>query len=179
MPHAQSNGAKPRTRFRAALSIETLEDRVVPASLGDFVWRDINANGIQDAGEPGIAGVTVQLIGNGTRTTTTDANGYYSFDTSALPSGSYWVQLGSIPAGYSLSPLRAAGSTTATDNDFYGPGWTDYISITPGMNNSTWDCGLVPTGSLPSMVINDVSVTEGNSGTTYANFTVSLSAAPT
>ena len=27
-----------------------------PAALGDFVWSDTNANGIQDAGETGIAG---------------------------------------------------------------------------------------------------------------------------
>ena len=26
---------------------------VTPATLGDFVWNDLNANGVQDAGEPG------------------------------------------------------------------------------------------------------------------------------
>ena len=30
-------------------------------SIGDFVFRDDNQNGIQDAGEPGIAGVVVNL----------------------------------------------------------------------------------------------------------------------
>src|SRR5207249_438602 len=30
-------------------------------ALGDFVWYDINGNGIQDSGEPGVPGVTVQL----------------------------------------------------------------------------------------------------------------------
>ena len=32
------------------------------AALGDFVWKDKNANGIQDAGEPGIPGVLVTLL---------------------------------------------------------------------------------------------------------------------
>ena len=32
-----------------------------PASIGDFVWNDLNANGVQDSGEPGIANVPVQL----------------------------------------------------------------------------------------------------------------------
>ncbi len=32
-----------------------------PAALGDFVWNDLNANGVQDAGEPAIDGVTVKL----------------------------------------------------------------------------------------------------------------------
>jgi hypothetical protein len=31
------------------------------AAIGDFVWHDLNANGIQDAGETGIDGVTVIL----------------------------------------------------------------------------------------------------------------------
>jgi uncharacterized repeat protein (TIGR01451 family) len=33
-------------------------------SLGDRVWLDTNANGIQDAGEQGLAGVTVQPQGH-------------------------------------------------------------------------------------------------------------------
>ena len=39
------------------------------ASIGDFVWNDLNGDSIQDGGEPGIVGVTVRLIddanGNG------------------------------------------------------------------------------------------------------------------
>jgi hypothetical protein len=31
------------------------------ASIGDLVWNDQNGNGLQDAGEPGIQGVTVKL----------------------------------------------------------------------------------------------------------------------
>ena len=30
-------------------------------ALGDYVWHDLNANGVQDEGEPGINGVTVRL----------------------------------------------------------------------------------------------------------------------
>jgi SdrD B-like domain len=32
------------------------------ASIGDFVWDDLNANGVRDAGEPGIDGVTANLL---------------------------------------------------------------------------------------------------------------------
>ncbi len=35
-----------------------------PASIGNFVWDDLNGNGIQDAGEPGIDGVEVTLMVN-------------------------------------------------------------------------------------------------------------------
>ncbi|MCO6474819.1 MAG: carboxypeptidase regulatory-like domain-containing protein, partial [Melioribacteraceae bacterium] len=60
--------------------------------LGDFVWHDKNVNGIQDAGEPGIEGVVIELsFDNTTLTTTTDANGYYQFAN--LPNGSYEVKV--------------------------------------------------------------------------------------
>src|SRR5262245_9823720 len=52
-------------------------------SIGDRVWLDENGNGIQDDGEPGVEGVTVEaeICGGGlAATTTTDANGNYLFD---------------------------------------------------------------------------------------------------
>ena len=60
-------------------------------SLGDTVWNDSNANGILDAGETGIAGVTVTLTGAVSATTTTDANGEYTFTD--LPIGTYTVSV--------------------------------------------------------------------------------------
>lgn len=56
-----------------------------PASLGNYVWEDSNADGIQDAGEPAIEGVEVKLkitYPDGTVVTiadSTDANGHYAF----------------------------------------------------------------------------------------------------
>ncbi len=59
-----------------------------PASVGDFVWHDLfhsqshEIDGIQDAGEPGIDGVLVELYDNNSTlvtTTTTDSNGYYAY----------------------------------------------------------------------------------------------------
>jgi hypothetical protein len=52
------------------------------AAIGDFVWEDIDGDGVQDAGEPGIENVTVTLQddnGNTLATTTTDATGFYEF----------------------------------------------------------------------------------------------------
>ncbi|QTR50172.1 SdrD B-like domain-containing protein [Candidatus Thiothrix anitrata] len=50
-----------------------------------MVLKDLNANGVKDSGETGIAGVTITLTGVDalgqpvTATATTDANGVYSF----------------------------------------------------------------------------------------------------
>lgn len=73
----------------------------VQGMIGDRVWLDINANGVQDAGEPGIPGVTVYLYdGNGNLldTTVTDANGNYLFTN--LPPGIYTVviDINTVPA---------------------------------------------------------------------------------
>ena len=56
-----------------------------PVTIGDYVWNDSNGNGIQNAGETGIGGVTLTLTGtNGTGGSVTDhattsASGAYLF----------------------------------------------------------------------------------------------------
>jgi uncharacterized repeat protein (TIGR01451 family) len=65
--------------------IETLCDPA-PVQIGNRVWRDSNGNGIQDAGEPAIGGVTVTLmIGANSYTAVTDANGEYLFSSANIP----------------------------------------------------------------------------------------------
>jgi len=60
------------------------------SSITGFVWNDLNENGLQNDGENGIPGVSVTLTdgnGNVIESTTTDANGEYSF--SNVKSDSY------------------------------------------------------------------------------------------
>ncbi len=56
-----------------------------PIEVGNRVWLDTDKDGVQDAGELAIAGVTVQLIQLGTviATSITDANGNYLFSNDA------------------------------------------------------------------------------------------------
>ena len=61
---------------------DTLDFGFVPQSgaIGDSVWLDENGNGVQDAGEAGIANVKVTVTkGAESYTTYTDANGGYVF----------------------------------------------------------------------------------------------------
>ncbi|ODS84451.1 MAG: hypothetical protein ABS46_03475 [Cytophagaceae bacterium SCN 52-12] len=63
--------------------VELLTDPA-PIEIGNRVWRDTDNDGIQDAGEPGIAGVTVELVDNTgavVATAVTDANGNYIFSS--------------------------------------------------------------------------------------------------
>ena len=97
-----------------------------PGSIGDRVWNDKDNDGIQDAGEPGIVGVTVTLTdfnGNVIATTTTDANGNYLFTD--LEEGAYTVTVSNGPIGYELTTV-----------DSYN------VNITSGLNYKDADFGF-------------------------------------
>jgi hypothetical protein len=72
--------------------------------IGDYVWLDSNGNGLQDAGEPGVAGVEVTLFNAANDdvvdTTTTDNDGNYSFTDVAA--GDYYVGF-TLPAQRSFT----------------------------------------------------------------------------
>ena len=112
------------------------------ASIGDRVWKDDNKNGIQDAGEVGIAGVTIVLLnsaGQVLATTTTDAFGLYKF--SNLAAGTYSVRI-NPPANYAISP-KTQGADTNVDSDFdLVSSTTGSITLASGQNRTDIDCGL-------------------------------------
>ncbi|WP_287904487.1 SdrD B-like domain-containing protein [Chloroflexus sp.] len=86
-----------------------------PASIGNFVWEDLNGNGVQETGEAGIDGVTVTL--NGTTgagvtvnlTTTTSSGGVYLFDN--LQPGTYTITV-TPPTGYVITAAKIGAVTT-------------------------------------------------------------------
>ncbi len=87
----------------------TVDAGLVPVlgSIGDLVWSDTDGDGIQDADEPGVAGVRVELLdadGNVVDTVTTGADGSYLFDD--LPLGDYQVRF-TASDGTTLSPQNA------------------------------------------------------------------------
>ncbi|MEO1628682.1 MAG: SdrD B-like domain-containing protein, partial [Bacteroidota bacterium] len=88
--------------------------------LGDRVWEDLNANGLQDDGEPGIDGVTATLIGltyNGQgviQTTSTQNGGAYQFGP-LLP-GRYKVIFNNVPGGFFATALNR-GPDLSIDSD--------------------------------------------------------------
>ncbi len=74
------------------------------ATVGDRVWLDIDADGVFDPGETGLAGIELTLedqFGTPLQVTTTNGQGLYSFID--VPAGSgYFVEItGGLPSGLS------------------------------------------------------------------------------
>ena len=119
-------------------------------SLGDFIWLDANRNGLQDAGEAGIGGLLVTLIGGGTdglingvgdttATTTTDADGYYQFNN--LESGVQYQVTFNKPVGTAYT-TRDVGTNDTIDSDAGADGKSQVVTLSPGQNNPTLDAGV-------------------------------------
>ncbi|HHW95534.1 MAG TPA: VWA domain-containing protein [Mogibacterium sp.] len=105
------------------------------AKIGDYVWNDINNDGIQDSEESPQKGVTVRLLdknGNPVKdqegkdiTAITGEDGKYYFEVAP---GSYKVSI-DVPSGYSLSNGQQEIS--------------DQIKLASGQQNLDADFGLI------------------------------------
>lgn len=117
-------------------------ETVVPASVGDKVWLDVNQNGIQDGGENGVSGVVVKLYTCSNtliNQTTTDINGNYLFTN--LNPGSYYVKF-MLPTGYLFSP-KDQGSNNNVDSDAdIITGKTVCFTLNSGQTDLSWDAGI-------------------------------------
>ncbi|EME56681.1 SdrD B-like domain-containing protein [Amycolatopsis decaplanina] len=91
--------------------------------IGEFVWNDVDRNGLQDSGEPGVPGVKVTLkdaSGTALGTLTTDGGGKYRF--TKLKDGIYQVcfDIGALPpefAGYTFTAKDAGDDAKDSDAD--------------------------------------------------------------
>lgn len=115
------------------------------ASVGDRVWNDTDQDGLQDAGEPGIAGVVVHLKGTDNqgnpvyKTQITSSTGHYLFDDVAA--GSYHVHF-VLPSGY-IYPPQNAGTDDDLDSDAASPsGKTATFAVAAGDEISNLDAGI-------------------------------------
>lgn len=135
---------------------------LVPGSIpikGDFVWNDLNGNGLQDAGEPGIDGVTVNLYedsdGDGVPEpgsdqlythTITQGGGNYIF--SDFPVGSYFIEFTNLPSGFNPTHTNV-GVNEAIDSDGLIIG---VFTVTNTTDNRDCDLGLI-LGDPPTLCI--------------------------
>ncbi len=135
------------------------ENVKVTGAIGDRVWDDLNGNGIQDSGEPGLPNVIASLYDCNTlaiiKKDTTDANGLYLFDF-LLPLKSYFVKydFSQLPPGYGFT-FQNRGSDDSKDSDVSAGGVGPCLVVEPGKRDSTYDAGLVKLGSFSDFVWND------------------------
>ncbi|MCP4117929.1 MAG: hypothetical protein GY737_21535, partial [Desulfobacteraceae bacterium] len=88
-------------------------------TLGDYVWHDLNRDGIQDSGESGLEGIKVILKDAGGMVIAearTDPHGYYGFN--GLCAGDYSVEVDetTLPPDFVATPVDQGGDDTA-DSD--------------------------------------------------------------
>lgn len=161
----------------------TASEELPGGTVRGEVWLDLDpagdeeANGLQDEGETGVAGVTVQLFEDGgttaVATTVTDSAGGYVF--TGLAAGDYYVKF--IELGGLEFTVANEGSDDTVDSDAsVFSGQASVFTLALGGTVTDIDAGLrLPEGVLPTVTIDDAVVTEDDLASVTAVFTVSLS----
>lgn len=134
---------------------DTVEIELDLARIGDRVWYDIDGDGVQDPGEPGLNGVDITVtylgldgqLGGGddeTFTTVTSVDG--DWQVIELPGGAYQVDVDSadVPAGMSPSWDRD-DLLTSPDGDFVG-------TLAENGDRDDVDAGFTGSGSIGDLV---------------------------
>ncbi|WP_165488587.1 MULTISPECIES: SdrD B-like domain-containing protein [Dyella] len=130
---------------------------ITTSSIAGFVYADLNNNGVKDAGEAGIAGVTLKVTGtavDGTavsKSVTSAADGSYTI--AYLPKGTYTVTETTQPAGY-RDGIDVAGSAGGTATN---PGDAITAISLPGNTAATgYNFGELPDARISGKVYSDL-----------------------
>lgn len=165
--------------------LEIFEKVALKSALGNRVWEDLNADGVQDLGEPGLPNVPVRLYEAANpdvvfTNTLTDANGVYLFD--CLPPGDYIVEFDCAP-GYQQSPVDTAADSEDSDAAI-GTKRSPVVTLAAGDANLTIDAGFYRPAKLGNFVWLDTDedgqqgLGDGVSGVTVQLLDASASGSP-
>ena len=133
MPYAEA----PRTGNCEVRMDPFVEENLL---LGNRVWQDSNADGIQSPGEQGIGGVCVNLLtadGILAQQTSTDTNGYYAFNVEA---GEYYIEFVK-PEDWAFTE-KDVGYEDADSDASQDSGQTETFRLDADARH--WDAGLIP-----------------------------------
>lgn len=119
-------------------------------AVGDTVWRDENGNGVRDAGDGGVSGVRVDLLGADERVlerTVTSPAGTFGF--SGLPGGSYRLKFHPPARGGLVFSPTGRGANGAVDSDAGADGLTAPVVLgDENPDDTTLDAGLTNPATL-------------------------------
>lgn len=128
----------------------------VLAGVGDFVWEDVDGDGIQDPDESGLAGVEVTLLDRRyaeISTTTTAADGSYGF-TGQYPT-EYSLRF-LTPPGFAGSPIDQ-GTDDLLDSDASpSTRLTEVFTLSPGQHDGSRDAGMYQPVLISGIVWEDL-----------------------
>ncbi len=134
----------PATDPEASNDTSSESTQIRALNIGDRVWRDLDRDGVQDEGEPGLAGVVVLLYdgaGGLLDAVATNHNGYYTF-FEGLSYGTLYNLRFDLPVGFDFSP-RDQGADDSLDSDADPvTGDTAIFSLTEFTDATGWDAGM-------------------------------------
>ena len=131
--------------------------------IGDFVWFDCDGNGVQDPGEEGVEGVTVNLYGASgdyVYSTVTDANGEYEIDN--ILEGYYFVEF--VISGANIFIQEMQGPDATIDSDVTGAngyGTTNSMLVVgASCDLDNWDAGITICAPVGDLVFYDTNMND-------------------
>ncbi len=132
---------------------------LVDAQIGDKVWEDLDGNGLQDANEPGIDSILVELyacdnLDSPIATTFSNANGDYFF--SELPAGNYIIKF-QLPPFLNYT-TKDQGNNDEIDSDVGDDGFTDCFAIGATDTILSVDAGFVPCVDQTTLFCNSLEI---------------------
>ena len=170
---SSNNGVLPTDAFFTEVidpagNVQPLIIQLQSAKLGNFVWADADADGIQDAGEAGVNNVVVELWKNGIKVASTLTgddfstaaveNGFYQF--AGLGAGSYQVKFIAPTYAFTAQDVNSNASDTLDSDANAATGFSQIVTLAAGESNQTIDAGLVLPARLSGYVYEDA----GNDG---------------
>ncbi|MBP7961013.1 MAG: DUF11 domain-containing protein [Caldilineaceae bacterium] len=148
--------------------------------IGDRVWLDVNRDGLQESGEPGMADVGVVLLTSGgtvAGTTFTDSSGHFRFD--GLRAGSYVLSF-TPPTGFVFTAPNQGTDGNADSDADRNTGRTETIVLAAGQEDFSWDAGLhEPLLFLPLLLVPPPTPTPTPTATPTATPTLPSTPTPT
>lgn len=133
------------------------------AGIGDYLWFDLDGDGRQGTQEPGVSGMQIRLYNSSDiniASTSTDANGMYSFNN-IPPGNNYYVKF-SKPAGYIFSPQNMGGANVSDNSKADATGQSVSFNLTAGNIISNIDAGIRPAGTTPVLLVSFTAAMQAN-----------------
>ena len=127
--------------------------------IGNKVWLDEDADGLQSSQDQGVAGIGVILYdqaNNVVGETQTDEHGQYTFND--IPEGTYHLVFGSLPSGYAFTLANVGGDYTLDSDVDETTGETAAFLL--DANNFSWDAGIVWVGEDNGSTDGDSEISE-------------------